>query len=580
MRQDLKEYLQSLIPKDYPDGNALVQEGRELGKKIPRHKNRFLRETGYESWEEYCVDCHKQGKETFQLLVGLSTLEEQVDAIKQIGEFHKRTGFEVRCIEDCPSSLVALPKEYWEGVPKPTSFIMEKEEDWMVQAEAAGVDVCWGDWQLSSPNNLKTTEYAIKAGTSRVDNFSQLIWEFTGYYDEKNRFSDMCRSLGMLAETGVCAGSYPEDGIAGYFMDISSMLGYVMLEHYIIEDLCGAHHVLAYGGLMPDILPRMAFGMACEKLYGGKDKLFLVNYNGSTTTQWNHDIEANYAVGALEMLMEAIINKKYDLAVPHRPVSITEAVRVPTLEELLNISKCGLGAITRAEEWMNFIDFSKFEEMCDLLIEKGEIFYHNMMNAFEEAGINTKDPLELIMILKHIDPNRMEREFHGSIEEFGEFRPYVPSVMFNKTMGMCAKEVENLNAKGYGNMMNGNKVICVSADGHVYGLLLIESIWKQMHADVVNGGTNVEAAEVLDLADEEGTDLIAISLHNGQCLDYAKQIVEVAKRRGKKYRIAMGGVLNSMLPGYTEPVDVSDLINEMGLCASNDFEVQINAFCG
>ncbi len=38
----------------------------------------------------------------------------------------------------------------------------------------------------------------------------------------------------------------------------------------------------------------------------------------------------------------------------------------------------------------------------------------------------------------------------------------------------------------------------------------------------------------------------------------------------------MGGMLNAMLPGYTEPVDVADLINEIGVFATNDFEKQIN----
>ena len=37
----------------------------------------------------------------------------------------------------------------------------------------------------------------------------------------------------------------------------------------------------------------------------------------------------------------------------------------------------------------------------------------------------------------------------------------------------------------------------------------------------------------------------------------------------------MGGRLNSMLPGNTEPVDVSEMIKEMGISATNDFEEQV-----
>ena len=52
--------------------------------------------------------------------------------------------------------------------------------------------------------------------------------------------------------------------------------------------------------------------------------------------------------------------------------------------------------------------------------------------------------------------------------------------------------------------------------------------------------------------------------------------MESAKKRGRKYRICMGGMLNAMLPGNTEPVEVADLINELGISASNDFEEQVN----
>lgn len=582
MKQELREYIQSLIPTGFPDGNAMVREGRAMAEHIPWNQNRFLKESGFASWEAYCLDCHQKGKEVFTLLVGLSTLEEQLDALKEIESFYRRTGFEVRSVQMIPSSLAGLPPAYWEGAPKPTSYMLRREEDWKAHADAAAVDVCWEDWHLSSPNNLEETRYALAAGTSRLGSFGQYIWEYPGWHEEKNRFADMCRSMGVLAyykDKGMSAATYPEDGIAGYFMDVCSMLGYVMLEHYIIEDLCGARMTMGYGGLLSELIPRVAFGLACEKLYGGEGRQFLTYYNGSTNTHWDHDIEANYGIGALEMLMQAIMNRKYGLAVTHKPVSITEAVRVPTLDELLNITRCGLGAMSRADEWMEIIDFSKFEAMRDLLIEKGRLFYENILRGFAEAGADIRDPLQMIVLLKRFDPVKLETEFHPSVAERGAFQPYVSTVLCRQTMDLKDSEVASLTSKGYGNAMNGRKIVCVSADGHSYGLLLIANLWEELHADVINGGVNMEPAAVLDLADEEGTDLIAVSIHCGQCLDYARQLMEAAKRRGKTYRIVMGGVLNAMLPGYTEPVDVADLLTEMGVCASNDFETQINALC-
>ena len=53
MDQALKEYIASLKPEGFPDGNALVKEGMEMAKDIPWNKSRFLKEYGYESHLEY-----------------------------------------------------------------------------------------------------------------------------------------------------------------------------------------------------------------------------------------------------------------------------------------------------------------------------------------------------------------------------------------------------------------------------------------------------------------------------------------------------------------------------------------------
>lgn len=579
MDQELKEYIQSLKPEGFPDGNKLVQEGREMAKDIEWKKSRFLKETGFKSHLEYRKKNLAEGKQTYQLLVGLSTLDEEIDAIKKIDEFHKRTGFEVRSLQSIPSSLVGLPPEYWEGAPKPTSYMMKKPEDWNAHTDAAPVDICWQDWHLASPNNLNQTKYALDAGTSRLGCFSTFVWDYPGYHDEINRFSDMMRTMGILSakkDEGMDCITYPEDGMPGYFMDVISYMGYEMIEHYIIEDLCDARMAFSYGGLLSEILPRMSFAIALERLYGTPEHPFVTYYNGSTNEQWDHDIEANYGLGASEMLIESVINLQYNMPTIINPVSITEAQRVPTLDELFNIVKCGIGVERKAKEWQQIIDFSKFDDLADLLIDKGQKFYDNAMNSFKEAGVKVDDPLEMVMVLRHFDPVRFEQEFSPSIQEFGKFKPYVPTVLGRETMEKKDEIVADLKGKGYENAMKGKKIICASADGHSYGLLLIDQVWTEMNAEVVNSGTYMEPAFVLDLADEEDADAICVSVHCGQILDYAKQLKEQEEKRGKEYKILLGGMLNAMVPGYTEPIDVSDRVEELGISATNDFEKQLN----
>ena len=579
MNQELKEYIQSLIPKNFPDGNELVKEGREMAKDLEWKKSRFMEEYGYDTHLQYRKEALAKGKTTYQLLMGLSTLEEELDAIKEIDAFHKRTGFELRSVQSIPAQIVGLDPKDWEGFPETTSYIMKDPEDWKAHAEAAPVDICWQDWHMASPNNLNQTKYALEAGTSRLGCFSTFVWDYPGYQDEVNRFSDMCRTMGILAakkDEGMDCMTYPEDGMPGFFLDVASYVGYMMVEHYIIEDLCGARMALSYGGLLPEILPRMSFMLALEKLYGTPDHPFCTYYNGSTTMQWDHDIEANYGVGASEMLIEQVFNLKYNLPIIINPVSITEALRVPTLNELFDIVKCGIGVEQMAPQWLEIIDFTKFEEMRDFLIEKGTKFYENVMSSFKEAGVNINDPLEMIVTLKHFDPVRFEQEFNPSKDEFGSFRPYVATPLGRDTMKEMDEIIDDLKGKGYTDALKGKKLICASADGHSYGLLLIDGVWKAVSAEVVNAGTYMEPGFVLDLADEEDADAVLVSVHCGQILDYAKQIKALEDQRGKKYKVLLGGMLNSKMEGYTEPVDVSDLVEEMGISATNDFEKQLN----
>lgn len=578
MNSAIKEYLASLIPKGYPDGRKLVKEGIEIGNSFELGKNKFLRKYGYQNYLEYRKDCVAKNKINWQLLIGLSTLEEEVDAIKKLDEFSNRTGLDIRTVQSIPSMLVGLPPEYWENAPKPTSYLMKEEKDWLAHSEVAPIEVVWQDWHLSSPNNLKTTIYALKAGSPRIGTFSQLIWDYPGYHDEEKRFSDMVRSLGVIASKRsdfITADSYPEDGLPGYFLDVVSYVGYMLVEHYIIEKLCGAKMSISFGGLLTEIQPRMAFAMAMHKLLGTDEEPILSYYNGGTVEQWDHDINANFGIGVQEMLIEILVELKYKMHTAISPVSVTERLRVPTLKELFDIASAGKRAEEKAHEWLPLMNFKPLETLRDDLIEKGVKFYNNVLNGFKEAGVDIEDPLQMIVMLKRINPCKFEEIFHPSIEEKGVFTPYHPSVLGRQTMRQKEDIVNSLIINDCKCALKDLKVVAVSADGHSYGLLLVDNVLNEVGATVVNGGVDMEPSSVLDLADEEGTDLIFISIHCGQVLDYSRQILRLAKKRGKQYHIFVGGKLNAMLSGHTEPVDVTDKVLEMGVHPSNDLVASI-----
>ena len=166
--------------------------------------------------------------------------------------------------------------------------------------------------------------------------------------------------------------------------------------------------------------------------------------------------------------------------------------------------------------------------------------------------------------------------FHPTTEETGTFTPYYPTVMFRRTEAQRDEIIEQLEDEGLKGTLDGKKIVLASADCHVYALHLLDGVFSTMGANVVNGGVDVAQPSVLlDLADEEGTNIIAVTVHNAQALEYARQLVEVSKKRGKNYHVFMGGRLDSILPGDTVISDVTEMVNELGIFASNDLSAQI-----
>ena len=517
----------------------------------------------------------REGKIIWQLLVGLATLEEQVEAIKKIHQFAERTELDINLVQCIPSCLVALPKEYRDEAPSTTSYMMDSFEDYLVQTNAAPVNIVFGDHHLVTPSAIETTINALKCGSPRIGEFSQFIWGHPGFDDDLKRYSDMVTALGIMAskrDEMFTVETYLDDGFPGYFIDCTSFVGYALLEHYICTMLCGARYSISFGGLLSEIDTRLAIPMALHSLLSTEDQPVLSYINSSTNMQWDHDINANYGLSCQEFLFEILVEKKYRMGLGINPVSITEKIAVPTLQELLDIFAAGKRTEEKADDWLQFMDFTKLEEMRDVMIREGRTFFENVIAGFREAGINAEDPLEMILALKKFNPVEFEKMFHSTSagKKNAEIMPFYPTVLGRQTVKLKEEIIRELNAAGMGGALKGKRIVIASADAHTYGIILVEGVLTSMGASVVNGGVDMDAASVLDLADEEAIKYVGVSCHNGQALDYGKQLLLLAKKRKKEYCFFMGGKLNAILPGSLEPVEIDQVLKDMGIIATNE----------
>lgn len=579
------EYIKGLKPAPHIPGKELVQKGVEIGNSFEAGRSRFIRESGgkYTCHMDYKKECMKEGKIVWELLVGLATIDEEVEAIAELQRRAADLGLELNLIQTIPSQLMGLPEEYRDKALATTSYIMEGLEDYLKHTQAAPVDVIFADHHLVTPNALETTINALKAGSPRVGEFSQFIWDHPGFDDEEKRFSDMVTALGIMAskrEEMFAVETYLDDGFPGYFMDCTSYIGYTLVEHYICTGLCKARYSISFGGLLSEIDTRLAIPLALHRLLSTEEQPVMSYINGSTNMQWDHDINGNFGTSCQEMLFEMIVEKKYRMGLGINPVAITEKIAVPTMEELWDIYIAGKRTEEKADEWMPFMDFARLEEMADVMMEQGTIFFNNVMEGLKEAGIDTEDPLEMILTLKHFDPIKFEQAFHPTTykKDVRGIAPFYTTVLGRQTVELKEKIIADLKFKGIAeNDLKGKSIVIGSGDAHTYGIILVEGVLTAFGAEVVNGGVDMDAVEMLDLADEEGICNIGISCHNGQALDYGRQILQLAKARNKQYHIFMGGKLNAILPGHSEPTEIEDKLTEIGINAFNDLTDTVEA---
>ena len=580
MDAETVDYIRRLIPENVPDGMAFVRRGMELGRGITPRRAPFLEEAGFANYMEYRRDRIARKKVVCQILLGLASLPEQLAAIREIHDFSRRTGLEIDTVQALPSQLVALPESYRAAAPAGTSYVMAGEADWLAHAEASPLQIIFGDQHLSCPNALETVANPLKAGSARVGLFSQFIWDYPGFDDDLQRYSDMLTGIGMVAahrDAFISVDSYLDDGLPGYFMDCVSYVGYALLEHYICSTLCRARMSFSYGGLLSEGRPRMAVGMAIDRLLSTADQPALSYINSSTIIQWDHDVNANFGPSVAEMLLEILVERKYGMGMAINPVAVTERLRVPSLPELLDICAAGARAEEMAPEWDELMDFRPLEKMRDVMAAKGEDFFRNVLAGFGEAGVDIGNPLEMLLVLKRFNPTRFEQAFHPGEEEDGSMRVYYPTVLGRQTAEMREGILAAMRERGLEGRLAGKRVVAASADGHSYGLLLVEGVLAAMGAEVLNAGVDAVPATLLDFADESGVRDLCVSVHNGQALAYGKQLVHLAKERGGGYRFFMGGKLNGMLPGGAMPVEVDGMLRELGIVAGNDLAETIVA---
>lgn len=565
-----KDYIASLIPKDLPDWKQVWQDGYEIGKTLKIKTIPFEKKYGMKP-VDYRMKLKEKGEMCWKINTGLSSVEEQVAAMKAAEKFNEETGLNVSMAHQLPQNITGVPKEKREGLPISLGFMLNEPEDWEAITMASSVSPVFGDNHLGWPNAVETTINSIQAGSQWTGLFSTYVQVAPGCPDEVWNMTENVKALGIVAsryDDKIIVNGQSDDSYGAYFNDLATSLAWARMDRYIVSDLCKARYSYSFGNFTQNIMHKTALWLAASEVFSKEDQPGIGFVYPDTISHWDHHIQANYGFQIPEVLLLILAERHFKTGCSFLSVPITEKVAIPTVPEMLDMT----GACQRAQEvayyWEPLMNWEPIEKLRDQTIALSEKMFHYMLDGLKEAGVDITNPIELMVVLKAIDPFTLEKLFHPSIVDDGNetIVPLMPAALWNATQNELANQIRLLKDTKYPALMKKRRICVASADVHFAGAAVIVGVMKEFGVDVVDGGNQLEAIDVLDLADENDISDICVSLHNGQALPYAKLIVKLAAERGKNYRFFFGGVLQSFLHEDDDvPSDVTKEIQALGI---------------
>lgn len=563
-----------LIPRDLPKGKKVVQEGRGLGRTINLGRTAWCQEKDVCCDGDYKWICAEEGRITWQMVMGLSSVDEEVDALRYLYHWGKDRGIVIDRCHVITDHRMGLPQDMWVRAPRGTSFMLESENDYHRIAQAAPIQPVFGDHHIGSPAAVHNTINALRAGAGYVGTVSHYYYNYPHWKDDVSQIVETVKALGIVAakrRENIMAQSAMADAIPSQFMDHASIVGYARLEKYVVEELCGANYSLGYGNLTSNIPAKIATWLALYDILMADHNV--ISYINGNTIDATDDFNAHYAVVTAEIIPSINAELLYKTGVTFCLIPASEVLRVPTKEEIAEVHQVARVAEVRAREFREMIDFSEVNRIRALLVAKGYQFFKNIKKGLLELGIDITDPVQILLAVRRLGAAKLEQLFHPGIQDFSLLRgitPFVPTELIKKSMALRDEALKEIQNQQLTDAIRGKKIITGSTDTHEFGLLVVNEVLNDLGAKVINGGVDLDVEDVLDLASKEATPYLVISTHNGLCLEYAEKLTNLAEQRHQSVRVFMGGRLNAILEGGTEPVDVSDSLLQMGIKPCRD----------
>jgi len=360
------------------------------------------------------------------------------------------------------------------------------------------------------------------------------------------------------------------------FTDLSCSLGTILLEQYIIDELCGAHAAYCFGNTYAKPMTRLAFQRAAQKISRTPGTML---YGATTMYGTNH--AANYAALAAYLRVDIYGEKTRPAGHAVNPTPVTEAERIPDIDEIIDVHLFANRLVELDVPLHGMFRDDEVDAMAEWIVVGGQKFRDNVLAGFADAGIDTKNPFEMLLAIRRIGSKKLEEIFGPGEAAPGKLRgrkPLVRSHSIEQLEDEGEGLVTRLPAADRESIANAKLRACIATtDVHEYGKILIETVLGKLDVQIIDGGTSTDPNDLAQRAEASGADFIALSSYNGVGLPFVTALKQDLKQRGLTLPVFIGGKLNRVPDGSNTslPVDATREIVEAGAIVCPTVEAMV-----
>lgn len=563
-----------------PDAAALIEEGRSMAKTVTVGRSPFLEHYGVSCEAEYKRRCMRERRVTMHAQIGYRDPAKSRRAWAEIWEALDRLGHRVDRYGICLDWSMGYPMASRKDMPRGTGLIIGDVDEWIALTHQAPVAPHFGDFVIGTPAAFENTIAALLAGSTSIGNLGQYFAFRQPHWDDD--IFTTAESLKAIALTAaqpveVMLHSNIDDGFASMFTDLACSLGAVLLEQYVVDELCGGHAACCYGNTYARPYKRLAFQRAVQQVSRTPGTMVY-----GATTMYGPSHAENYAALATYLRIDMYAERTRPAGHAVNPTPVTEAERIPDIDEVIDVHVFA-NRLAELDQPLHALQTDEeIDAVADRIVEGGRRFRDNVLTGFAEAGIDVRNPFEMLLAIRRIGSKRLEELFGPGEPAEGRLRGRKPVVR--------SQSIEQIEADGEGivgrlpvevreRIGGAGLVACIATtDVHEYGKILVETVLRQIDVNIVDGGTSTDPNDLAEQASAAGADFIALSSYNGVALQFVTELRQEMERLGLSIPVFVGGKLNRVPDGSNSslPIEVSGELAKAGAIACPTVETMLD----